>query len=504
MKKTMTFRIGFFSILMAPFVFSVYPQPRDLKTAPRIFDRLGRISIPDSAGVPLYFIPNLGREKEQAPFYAKTPHYTLWLTKQGLVFDASRRIGSDQTQSSDRRDREADALWARETTRLVFPGAAADLKAEAGERSDYRVNYFKGNDPDRWLREVAAAKSVIYRNLFRNIDLKIYGVERGIEYDWIIRPEGVADDIRFEYQDVLETLLDADGHLEVRTRFGSFVHSRPDCYQVIDGCRVGVAAQFQPAGLNAYGFKVGSYDGRYPLVIDPIVLVYSTYLGGSDYEFGHAIAVDKTGCAYVTGHTVSTNFLVKNAEDGTHNGYYDVFVTKLAADGNALDYSTFLGGSDFDIAFGIAVDSKGCAYVTGCTKSKDFPLAKPFDKSIGGGADAFVLKLSAEGSVLVYSTYIGGDQEDSGSDIALDGSKAAFVVGETFSADFPLKNALDSIIVGREAFVTKISADRRPSTIRLFSEEAERITAAQSPWMLRAPPTWREKQSPRIFRRKRP
>src|SRR5262249_7422111 len=157
------------------------------------------------------------------------------------------------------------------------------------------------------------------------------------------------------------------------------------------------------------------------LVIDP-VLAYSTYLGGSGDDAGNGIAVDGAGNVYVTGSTASTDFPTQNPVQGTYGGGVcipnactDAFVTQLNAAGTALVYSTYLGGNDNDVGIGIAVDSSGSAYVTGSTSSANFPTtAGAYQRTSGGFEDAFVAKLSPAGSTLVYSTYLGGSDDDHG------------------------------------------------------------------------------------------
>src|SRR5262249_18021682 len=175
----------------------------------------------------------------------------------------------------------------------------------------------------------------------------------------------------------------------------------------------------------ATGFQVAGYDPSRPLVIDP-VLSYSTYLGGSGNDFGFGMAVDpSTGDALVTGGTSSTDFPTAHAfQPSSGGGQFDAFVARLSADGSALVYSTYLGGSGYDVGNGIAVDpSTGDALVTGATPSTNFPTANAFQPSSGGGQlDAFVARLSADGSALVYSTYLGGSGVDDGWGIAVDPS----------------------------------------------------------------------------------
>jgi len=197
-------------------------------------------------------------------------------------------------------------------------------------------------------------------------------------------------------------------------------------------------------------------------------LVYSTYLGGSGFDDGSGIAVDSQGNAYVTGGTTSTNFPTKNPLQATFGGgIVDAFVTKLNATGDALVYSTYLGGSDSDGGRSIAVDSSGNAYVTGYTTSTNFPTKNPLQATNRGGdlfgTDAFVTKLNATGDALVYSTYLGGSDGDGGSDIAVDSQGNAYIIGGTGSGDFPTKNPFQATSGGGGnfsggAFVTKLNA----------------------------------------------
>ncbi len=190
-------------------------------------------------------------------------------------------------------------------------------------------------------------------------------------------------------------------------------------------------------------------------------LVYSTYLGGSNYDNGFAIAVDSAGNAYVTGATASSDFPTANPMQSTNNSFFGTaFVAKLNAAGNALVYSTYLGGGHVDRGSGIAVDSAGNAYVTGGTVSSNFPTVNPAQGTMHGSGDAFVAKLNAAGSALIYSTYLGGGGEDAGSGIAVDAAGNAYVTGTTRSFDFPTVNPIQSTNSSNfgTAFVAKLNA----------------------------------------------
>ncbi|HEX6184233.1 MAG TPA: SBBP repeat-containing protein [Pyrinomonadaceae bacterium] len=185
--------------------------------------------------------------------------------------------------------------------------------------------------------------------------------------------------------------------------------------------------------------------------------------GNGALEFGEGIAVDSAGNAYVTGVTDSTNFPLANAIQAAHAGGGDAFITKFNAAGSALVYSTYLGGSNFEIAESIAVDSSGNAYVTGDTASTNYPTLNPIQAAhAGGGRDAFVTKVNAAGNALAYSTYLGGSADDQAESVAVDSAGNAYLTGTTDSTNFPTANAFQpangGVSITQDAFVTKLNA----------------------------------------------
>lgn len=193
-------------------------------------------------------------------------------------------------------------------------------------------------------------------------------------------------------------------------------------------------------------------------------LVYSTYLGGSGEDAGRGIAVDAAGHAYVTGVTSSKDFLTKNAFQAVPGGSRDAFVVKLNPQGSDFMYATYLGGAYADFGLGIAADASGNAYVTGATYSSNFPTHNALQPSNHGSADAFVAKLDATGTSLLFSTYLGGESDDYGMGIAVDSTNNVYVTGPTGSPDFPLMGAAQSKFgssdsLGTDVFVTKVAAN---------------------------------------------
>ena len=189
-------------------------------------------------------------------------------------------------------------------------------------------------------------------------------------------------------------------------------------------------------------------------------LIYSTYLGGSGGDFGQGIAVDPNMNAYIIGRTISTDFSTKSPLQGNNRGDFDAFVAKVNTNGSGLVFATYLGGDGDDRGSGIAVDNAGNVFITGDTGSSNFNTASPLQESNRGGVDAFVAKISTFGFSLTYSTYLGGGGEDQGLSIALDPSGNAYLTGDTGSNDFVTQNPFQPLSHGgQEAFVTKLSAD---------------------------------------------
>jgi hypothetical protein len=241
-----------------------------------------------------------------------------------------------------------------------------------------------------------------------------------------------------------------------------------------------------PTTPGAFQTVCGGCNGSWDAFVAKInptgsALVYSTYLGGSEDDEGWGIAVDSSGEAYVTGYTGSTDFPTMNPLQPTYGrGILDAFVAKLNPTGSALVYSTYLGGSEDDRGFGIAVDSAGNAYVTGTTTSNNFPTESPAQRHRGGSNDAFVSKLNPGGSALVYSTYMGGLSYDSGNGIAVDSAGNAYVTGTTQSTNFPTKSPLQPSNAGgyADAFVAQI--DTRAATTTVLSSSPNPSTYGQS------------------------
>jgi hypothetical protein len=401
------------------------------------------------AELPLAFVANAGQTDARVRYSTQGAGFAVFLTRREAMLALERPATKGK--------RKEAALGLR------FLGANRRVAIRAERPEQGRVNYLLGNDPTKWHTRLRTYERVVYRNLWLGVDMVFHGENGRLKYEFLVRPGARVGEIRLAYRGAKRLSLDSSGNLLVRTPAGVVADKRPLSYQLVNGKRVAVASRFALWKRGAYGFAVGAYDRRYPLVIDP-GLRYSTYLGGSRDEGACGIAVDEAGSAYASGGTISTNFpTTAGAFDRRRGGrgFGDAFVVKLNAAGSALVYSTYLGGSGADGACGIAVDGVGSAYVAGSTHSTNFPTSSDaFDRSYNTHADAFVTKLNAAGSSLAYSTYLGGGKRDGSGGIAVDGAGSAYVTGETRSTDFPTSAGAFEMSYrgGGDAFVTKLNA----------------------------------------------
>jgi len=471
----------------------------------------------DFGRMPLYFIANRGQMDGRVAYYVQGKDKTIYFTSEGLTIALTRQQESGRSGSKERlagKDRESgrrESLLSlrpgREGTsvpserwvvKLDFVGASAEVRPEGTEETGAVISYFKGK-PEEWKTGLPTYSKVVYRELWPGIDLVYSGTVNRLKYEFVVHPGADPGKIRLAYRGATDVRVNEEGRLEVRTPLGGFEDDVPVAWQEVEGKRVEVSLSYkleagernedggrqgeervkeagqngQPSALaeenepSVYGFKLGEYDRTHDLIIDPAVLVYCGYIGGSDLEGGNSVAVDGSGNVYVTGGTYSDEFWesfpATVGPDLTFNGGTgDAFVTKVNASGTALVYCGYIGGSGNDNGLGIAVDGSGNAYVTGQTSSTEetFPVAVGPDTTHNGRSEAFVAKVNSAGTGLVYCGYIGGSGDDLGSEIAVDGSGNAYVIGHTPSteATFPVAVGPDLTHNGYEdVFVAKVN-----------------------------------------------
>jgi hypothetical protein len=339
--------------------------------------------------LPLSFEENRGQANVSVDFVARGPGYAVALSSTEAIFalqKADNGVGNGDA-SRLRKISNSSIRPAQSTVlRMNLVGANSAARAAGQNELEGRVNYFIGNDPAKWRSEVPTFGRVRYAEVYPGIDVVYYGNQQRLEYDFMVGPGRDARAIALEFNGADRVKVEASTG-DLLIRVGE--ESIRQHKPVVYQKINGERREIDGRYAIRSGGRVGFEVGEYDAsatLIIDPVLEYSTFLGGNSHSQARAIAVDSTGNAYVTGVTYATNFPTANAFQGSNGGYYDVFVTRLNASGSALVYSTYLGGNQDEWGFGIAVDSTGSAYVTGLTFSSNFPTANAFQAT---KADSF-------------------------------------------------------------------------------------------------------------------
>ena len=409
--------------------------------------------------LPLSFVKNNGQEDSRALF--TTNH------KGRRHFFSSDRITLVELEPMEEPDDLTELPTESETPRngvaleLSFVNANSGLAPEGVSQQSGYHHYLKGIDSSKWKNGIPHYKELCYASVWEGVDLEVSASPDGMKMNWKLDKPDRVSSVRLHWAGADNLEIDSSGNLLIHHALGTLTDLSPIAYQEIDGERKPVDCIYRLHGSFDLGFEVtGSYLDNVPLVIDPI-LTYATYLGGSLTEDARGIAVDTQGCAYVTGTTTSIDFPVTpGAFQATTGGGQDAFVTKFASNGGSLIYSTYLGGSGNDNGYAISLDTQGCAYVTGLTRSADFPTTPGAFQTTPGGV--FVTKLSVDGESLIYSTLLGSTLTGSGFSIAVDFEGCAHVTGYTSDTNFPTTpGAFQTTKIGilDTAFITRLSAD---------------------------------------------
>lgn len=408
--------------------------------------------------LPLTFESNRGQAAPQVTFISRGPGYRAYLTSDGMVL--SLRAGETKTSSTTHRPSNVK----RTSIRFQLLGSAPKPQVVGENQQPGTVNYFIGNDPSRWHRNVPVYGQIRYKNVYPGIDLIYYGNHQQLEYDFAVAPKGDPRQIKFAITGASNIHVASDGTLVLGTNNGDLHFQAPVIYQERNGRRIPVKGGFNVSGANRIDFQLAQYDSTQPLVIDP-VLLYSTYLGGSGDDQPAGIAVDTSGNVYVGGSTDSSDF-PGSTLGSLPAGIDHAFVAKLDATGSNLVYVDYIGGNGGDYGYAIALDASNNVYITGSTASSDFPMVNPFQGTYPGSFNAFLSKISADGSSLLYSTYFGGNGSDIPSSVAVSQTGEMTIAGYTSSTNLAIANAYQSSaspnqggVYGNYGFVTKFSPD---------------------------------------------
>jgi len=340
--------------------------------------------------------------------------------------------------------------------RIRFEGADASIPV-GREPLGFGTNFFLGSDPARWRTNVPAYREVVYADLYAGIDAVARTGPAGLKLDFDLRPGANPSDIAITYEGMDRLRIERDG-VVLETALGAVRDANP----MADQGGQDVPCSYDLRGPATVGFACHGWVSDAPWRIDP--LVYATFLGGSENDFGEGIAVDSGGNACVAGSTYSGDFpTTPGAYNRTRTGPVETaYVAKLNPQGSALVYSTFLGGTNESSGHATAVDGRGQCSVLGVTSSPDFPIVSGFDATLNGTQNAFVATLSVRGDRLLFSTYLGGNGGPAGvgieepGGIAIGPGDIVCASGDTGSTDFPITaGAVRSVLGGNsDAFAT--------------------------------------------------
>ena len=402
--------------------------------------------------LPLSFEANQGQTDAQVRFLSRGSGYSFFLTQAGAVLSFSKDAHSDSV------------------LRMQLAGASPNPRIQGLDELPGKSNYFAGSDSTRWRTGVLTYSRVKYENVYPGISLVYYGNQRQLEYDFVVAPGADPHQIRLSVAGAEKLIVDAQGNLVLRNAAGEVQLLAPKVYQQIHGRKEEIAGQWTLAANNSAGFRLGAYDHTQPLVIDP-VLMYSSFLGGSQKNVLSKIAIDDAGNAYVAGYTASGDFPAAPTPLATTFGAgaqsRGAFVAKIDPSGSNLLYSTYLSGSADEEATGLAVDKSGNVYVAGNTHSTDFPTRNALQStcathtSAGTCSSAFLTKISPTGDSLLFSTYLGGSGGESARGLVVDAKGSAYLAGVTSSPDFPVTSGAAQAKCGgvcqQNAFIVKFS-----------------------------------------------
>ncbi len=412
--------------------------------------------------LPLYFVENRGQAHEKAKYVATVQGRIVLFTKDGVLWQS-------QNPNHPNDSNESPAL------RISFVQPGKDFELVGENPQQCKFNYFRGNDPDTWLKNVPAYRSVVYRGAYSGIDLKFYGVNQQIEYDVIVEPGADLSQVRLRYDGIDTIKREKNGDCILILQDGQrIVQKKPLIYHVKDDERTKIDGdvkfipfhcEVEPNSISEVGaalpalesariknksvvitFQVDPYDNGNRLVIDP-VLSYSTFLDDeSEYGYSTKIVSDSLSNVYAIVSTGS-----------------DFYLAKINSSGDELIYKNYIGGTAEDYADDIALDCSGNVCISGFTRSSDFPTVNPIFNTYSGNCDTFVLKVNSTGDQIIYSTYLGGNSYDGDARIAIDSNENIYITGMTSSSDFPVKDPIFPFPEAGEfsptaLFVTKINS----------------------------------------------
>ena len=445
------------------------------------------------------FIQNKGQWPQEVLYRTQIPNGYLWVTQKGLkyqLFDAKN--GSEHANNKASHVRKT--ALTEQTLFAAFKNQAKSSVILTTEKSIQNFNFFYGNDPSFWQSNVPSFDQILLNNVFDGIDFRMYAVDQTLKYEYIVKPGANPNQIKFNYQGADAVEL-SKGELIIKTQVGIIKEYAPFTFQNQANARKKIQSEFILLD-NTISFQIGTYDNSKELIIDP-ELVFSTYTGALSDNWAHTSTFDSKGNLYAGGTIFGVNYPVSfgvfqpkanGVTSDSDSGFRtDIVITKYAADGKTVLYSTFLGGQESEVPHSLVVNSKDQLIVFGTTSSANFPVSGTgFDRSFNGGqpldgppvstniayysgTDIFISLIAENGSKLLGSTFLGGSDNDGIHDyralaiknygdefrgeVVIDNADNIYIASVSKSVNFPLKNAFQTKKSVYDAVVCKFNPD---------------------------------------------
>lgn len=428
--------------------------------AGKVLSLAERQAISESIGkVPLHFEVNQGQMEKGVRFISRGGNHAVLLKENEAQLVLPNKQSADAVATE--RQAQPDVL------KMKLAHANETPSVTALDELQGRANYYVGNNPEAWRKDVQTFQRVKYANVYEGVDLVYYGNQRELEYDFLVAPGADPSLIKLNFENAQNIKLDATGDLLLSVGKHVVRQHAPVVYQEIAGARQQIAGRYvieenrkskiENQNSVTVGFALGDYDRSQPLVIDPVIL-FSTFLGGAGGddlftpEAAFSIAVDSSGNIYLAGITPSGDFPTVMPYQAANAGTFDAFISKFNPTGTALLYSTYFGGNDEDRIISLALGPSNEMFVSGYTYSTNFPTMTPYQATNRGLNDGFISRFTS-GGALSYSTYIGGAGGESINFVKNIGTDIVAFAGATGSTDFPVANALQPNNAGQADFV---------------------------------------------------